>query len=64
MKKPLYTIVDVKKTCNELLQTTFPNITVYGNGAFIESMFCPDFFFLFPYRNAGTSTLTSGIMVK
>lgn len=34
MKKPLYTIVDVKKTCNELLQTTFPDITVYGNGVY------------------------------
>ena len=43
MKKPLYTIVDVKKTCNELLQTTFPNITVYGNGVY-DGYTRPSFF--------------------
>ena len=43
MKKPLYTIVDVKKTCNELLQTTFPDITVYGNGVY-DGYTRPSFF--------------------
>ena len=65
MKKPLYTIVDVKKTCNELLQTTFPDITVYGNGVY-DGYTRPSFFteILETYNNLSPYQRSRGYSYK
>ena len=43
MKKLSFTAADVKRACNELLISTFPDIAIYGNGT-VDGYKRPSFF--------------------